>query len=178
MVAVRADADPFADPGAGGGGGGDDGIQIRAFLENTGIPFIDAKGHKFAFDGFQMIITHERRFLDLIERILSKLDEESSKQVEIEAKFLEVQEGALDEISFDWQYSWGNADPLYDAETICLNGLKGIFPEAMKRFCQAILEHWQVLTLPPAHPEILVISMPDNPDASMNLSNPLAQFSR
>ena len=53
---------PFADPGAGGGGGGDDGIQIRAFLENTGIPFIDAKGHKFAFDGFQMIITHERRF--------------------------------------------------------------------------------------------------------------------
>ena len=91
----QADADPFADPGAGGGGGGDDGIQIRAFLENTGIPFIDAKGHKFAFDGFQMIITHERRFLDLIERILSKLDEESSKQVEIEAKFLEVQEGAL-----------------------------------------------------------------------------------
>ena len=29
--------------------------------------------------------------------------------MEIEAKFLEVQEGALDEISFDWQYSWGDA---------------------------------------------------------------------
>ena len=99
------------------GGGGDDGIQIRAFLENTGIPFIDAKGHKFAFDGFQMIITHERRFLDLIERILSKLDEESSKQVEIEAKFLEVQEGALDEISFDWQYSWGNAVQVPEFDT-------------------------------------------------------------
>jgi hypothetical protein len=45
---------------------------------------------------------------------LSKLDEESSKQVEIEAKFLEVQEGALDEISFDWQYSWGNSQMLMD----------------------------------------------------------------
>jgi len=113
----QADADPFAPAGGGGGGGGDEGLQIRAFLENTGIPFIDAKGHKFAFDGFQMIITHERRFLDLIERILSKLDEESSKQVEIEAKFLEVQEGALDEISFDWQYSWGDAPMAFNSET-------------------------------------------------------------
>ena len=112
-----ADADPFAPAGGGGDGGGDEGIKIRAFLENTGIPFIDAKGHKFAFDGFQMIITHERRYLDLIERILSKLDEESSKQVEIEAKFLEVQEGALDEISFDWQYSWGDAPMAFDPDT-------------------------------------------------------------
>jgi len=106
---VEADADPFAPVGGGENNGGDDGIKIREFLENTGIPFMDSKGHKFAFDGFQMIITHERRYLDLIERILSKLDEESSKQVEIEAKFLEVQEGALDEISFDWQYAWGDA---------------------------------------------------------------------
>ena len=112
-----ADADPFAPAGGGNEGGGDEGIKIRAFLENTGIPFIDTKGHKFAFDGFQMIITHERRYLDLIERILSKLDEESSKQVEIEAKFLEVQEGALDEISFDWQYSWGNAVQVPEFDT-------------------------------------------------------------
>ena len=81
-----------------------------------------------------MIITHERRFLDLIERILSKLDEESSKQVEIEAKFLEVQEGALDEISFDWQYSWGNASPLYDPKLMPSTDSKGRFPEAMKGF--------------------------------------------
>ena len=101
------DIDPFAAPAAGGGGDADGGAKIKAFLESTGIPFIDGKGHKFSFDGFQMIITHERRFLDLIERILSKLDQDSSRQVEIETKFLEVQEGALDEISFDWKYSWG-----------------------------------------------------------------------
>ncbi len=108
------DIDPFAAPAGGGGGDADGGAKIKAFLESTGIPFIDAKGHKFSFDGFQMIITHERRFLDLIERILSKLDQDSSRQVEIETKFLEVQEGALDEISFDWQYSWGDANILLD----------------------------------------------------------------
>ena len=107
------DIDPFAEPAGGGGGDADGGAKIKAFLESTGIPFIDGKGHKFSFDGFQMIITHERRFLDLIERILSKLDQDSSRQVEIETKFLEVQEGALDEISFDWKYSWGSAAPTY-----------------------------------------------------------------
>jgi len=112
------DIDPFAAPAGGGGGDADGGAKIKAFLESTGIPFIDGKGHKFSFDGFQMIITHERRFLDLIERILSKLDQDSSRQVEIETKFLEVQEGALDEISFDWQYSWGDANYLYAEDDI------------------------------------------------------------
>ena len=95
--------------GGGGGGGGDDtGIKIKQFPEGAGIPFDDTKGHKFVFDGFQMIVTHERRYLDLIERILAKLDQDSSRQVEIETKFLEVQEGAFDELSFDWTMGWGD----------------------------------------------------------------------
>ena len=112
-------ADPFAPPPAGGGGGaGDDtGIKIKAFLEGAGILFDDAKGHKFVFDGFQMIVTHDRRSLDLIERILAKMDGEAGLQVEIETKFLEVQEGALDEITFDWQYSFGNPMPEVDPTT-------------------------------------------------------------
>ncbi len=113
-----AAADPFAPPPAGGGGGGGDdtGLKIKAFLEGAGIPFDDGKGHKFVFDGFQMIVTHDRRSLDLIERILAKLDQDSSRQVEIETKFLEVQEGALDEISFDWAYNWGGANFIYDKD--------------------------------------------------------------
>ena len=172
----QADTDPFADPGAGAGGGGDDGIQIRAFLENTGIPFIDAKGHKFAFDGFQMIITHERRFLDLIERILSKLDEESSKQVEIEAKFLEVQEGALDEISFDWQYSWGNASPVYGPEGLPQVDSRGRYSRSYERVVSGNTRTLATAHSPTGTSRDTVISMPDNPDASMNLSNPLPNF--
>jgi len=107
--------DPFAD-NAGGGDIGDNGAKIKAFFESAGIPFVDAKGHNFSFDGDTMMITHERRYLDLIERILSKIDDSSNKQVEIETKFLEVQEGALDEISFDWQYSWGNAQQIFSPD--------------------------------------------------------------
>jgi general secretion pathway protein D len=110
-------ADPFAPAPVGGGGGDDVGTKIRGFLEQAGIPFEDARGHKFVFDGFQMIVTHERRFLDLIERILERLDQDSSRQVEIETKFLEVQEGVLDEISFDWNMRWGNSRPIFDADT-------------------------------------------------------------
>jgi len=169
-----ADADPFAAPAGGGDGGGDEGIKIRTFLENTGIPFIDAKGHKFAFDGFQMIITHERRYLDLIERILSKLDEESSKQVEIEAKFLEVQEGALDEISFDWQYSWGNANLLYDPETFMPQvDSRGNLSRSYERVVTGNTRTLATAHSPSGTTRDTVISMPDNPDASMNIANPV-----
>jgi len=168
-----ADADPFAPAGGGGDGGGDEGIKIRAFLENTGIPFIDAKGHKFAFDGFQMIITHERRYLDLIERILSKLDEESSKQVEIEAKFLEVQEGALDEISFDWQYSWGNSQMLLDENFMPVLDSRGRVQRGYEKVVTGNTRTLATAHSPAGISRDTVISMPDNPDASMNIANPI-----
>ena len=64
----------------GGAGSADDpGQTIKAFLEGEGISFDDGKGHKFVFDGFQMIVTHDRRSLALIERILAKLDTVKSK---------------------------------------------------------------------------------------------------
>ena len=64
----------------GGAGGADDtGQKIKAFLEGAGISFDHGKGHKFVFDGFQMIVTHDRRSLALIERILAKLDAVKSK---------------------------------------------------------------------------------------------------
>ena len=64
----------------GGAGGADDtGQKIKAFLEGVGIRFDHGKGHKFVFDGFQMIVTHDRRSLALIERILAKLDAVKTK---------------------------------------------------------------------------------------------------
>jgi len=113
-----AAADPFAAGGGGMAGGGDgDDLKVKAYLEAAGIAFDESKGHRFAFDGFLIIVTHDRRTLDKIERILARLDKDTSKQVEIETKFLEVQEGALDEISFDWQFGWGDPSYMIDPAT-------------------------------------------------------------
>jgi general secretion pathway protein D len=169
------DIDPFAPSGGGGGAeGGDDGVKIRAFLESTGIPFSDVKGHKFSFDGFQMIITHERRYLDLIERILAKLDQDSSRQVEIETKFLEVQEGALDEISFGWEFAWGNPTTQFDPNTGDV--LRDNSGRVVTSYSQKFTGNTRTLSSahsPTGTTRDTIISIPENQDASMNLPNPL-----
>jgi general secretion pathway protein D len=168
------DADPFAPAGGGNDGAADDGIKIKTFLENTGIPFDDSKGHKFAFDGFQMSVTHERRYLDLIERILAKLDKNSGIQVEIEAKFLEVQEGALDEISFDWQYSWGNANLLYDPETLLPQvDSRGNLAKSYESVVTGNTRNLATAHSPSGITRDTVVNVPGNPDASMTVPNPL-----
>ena len=170
-----AAADPFAPPPAGGGGGGGDdtGLKIKAFLEGAGIPFDDGKGHKFVFDGFQMIVTHDRRSLDLIERILAKLDQDSSRQVEIETKFLEVQEGALDEITFDWQYSFGNPTVEFDPTT----GMPVVDSRGRPKTVYEKTLIGNTRTLAGAHSPSgfsrdITISYPDNPDADQTIANP------
>ena len=167
--------DPFAPAGGGGGGGADDtGVKIKAFLEGAGIPFDDTKGHKFVFDGFQMIVTHERRFLDLIERILERLDADSSRQVEIETKFLEVQEGALDEVSFDWQYNFGIPDYIVDQKTgqplLNSRGQEMLsFPRQLSGSTRTLAEAHS----PTGVSRNTIISIPDNDEGSMTLSNAL-----
>jgi general secretion pathway protein D len=167
------DADPFAPAGGGNDGAADDGIKIKTFLENTGIPFIDAQGHKFAFDGFQLSVTHERRYLDLIERVLAKIDESSGKQVEIEAKFLEVQEGALDEISFDWQYSWGNSQMLMDDQFRPVVDNRGRFIRSYEKVVTGNTRNLASAHSPSGLSRDIVVNVPDNPDAGMVLPNPL-----
>lgn len=167
-------ADPFAAPGGGGGMAGDDtGIKIKAFLEGAGIPFDDSKGHKFVFDGFQMIVTHERRSLDLIERILAKLDQDSSRQVEIETKFLEVQEGALDEISFNWTFGWGEPYFMTDVDGNPAIGSDG---RPLIGFPKNLLGNTRTLATahsPTGTTRDTIISVPDNADASLNIPNPI-----
>ena len=121
-----------------------------------------------------MIVTHERRSLDLIERILERLDADSSRQVEIETKFLEVQEGALDEISFDWQFNWGN--PRFSVDPGTGNPVIDSTGRPMVSFDKTFTGNTR--TLATAHSATgmsrdTIISIPDNPDASLNLPNPV-----
>jgi len=97
------DEDPFAltdaNQSASGGLSGDGGT-IRNFLQQAGVDFSGVEGSTLAYDGSAMIVTQTTRNLERIRNILNRYTD--VKQVEIEAKFLEVQEGAIEELGFDW----------------------------------------------------------------------------
>ena len=121
-----------------------------------------------------MIVTHERRFLDLIERILERLDQDSSRQVEIETKFLEVQEGALEEISFDWQFRWGNPVPAVAPQT----GMPTIDSRGRPVMVYEKNLQGNTRTLAQAHSpggleRDITITFPDNPDSNQKFPNPV-----
>lgn len=78
----------------------DEEAAIKNFFIRAGVEFSTVNGSNLAFDGSQLIVTHNLKNLQRIERILQKYSE--AKQVEIEAKFLEVTQGALDELAFRW----------------------------------------------------------------------------
>ena len=88
--------DPFSPKS--GWNGNDQGSKIKQFLEGAGIAFDETKGHKFLFDGFQMIVTHERHSLDLIENVLRKLDADFNRQVSVTFRVLETPLGLIDQV--------------------------------------------------------------------------------
>ena len=84
----------------------DEETAIQKFFQRAGIDFIKTAGSNLAFDGSQLIVTHTSRNLNLMGSILRKYSK--MKQVEIETKFLEVQQGALDELAFRWGFNTGS----------------------------------------------------------------------
>jgi general secretion pathway protein D len=91
--------DPFAAPQAAAPSGGGEADSLRSFFTSAGVNF-DIPGASLAFDGEQIIVTQTTRNLERMRTILRNYDE--TKQVEIEAKFLEVVQGDLEELGFDW----------------------------------------------------------------------------
>jgi general secretion pathway protein D len=94
--------DPFAAPSSGGSSAPSQNDEVEAlqvFFQSAGVNF-DLPGASLAFDGEQLIITQSRRNLERMRVILRNYNE--VKQVEIESKFLEVQQGDLDELGFGW----------------------------------------------------------------------------
>jgi general secretion pathway protein D len=77
-----------------------EGQAIKGFLQLAGVTFEGQPGATLAFDGSQLIATQTPRNLERIRTILTRyLD---VRQVEIEAKFMEVQQGALEELGVQW----------------------------------------------------------------------------
>jgi general secretion pathway protein D len=77
-----------------------EGQAIRNFLQLAGVSFEGVAGSTLAFDGSQLIATQSPRNLERIRNILNRYHD--VRQVEIEAKFMEVQQGALEELGVQW----------------------------------------------------------------------------
>ncbi|MDR0418085.1 MAG: type II and III secretion system protein [Puniceicoccales bacterium] len=77
---------------------------IKEFLQKAGVNFSSISGSNLAFDGSQLIITQSLRNIKRIKEILAHY--EQVKQVEIETKFIEVQQGKLDELQFGWSSAY------------------------------------------------------------------------
>jgi len=79
--------------------------SIRGFFQRAGVEFEGIRGASLAFDGTQLIVTQTSRNLERMRNILRRY--EKTRQVEIEAKFLEVQQEDLEELGFDWMVNAG-----------------------------------------------------------------------
>lgn len=104
-------ADPFAEPAANIDSGSNDDTQaMKRFFQSAGVNF-DLPGADLAFDGEQLIVTQTSRNLERMRVILRNYNE--VKQVEIEAKFLEVSQGDLEELGFDWTLNNDDGDTVF-----------------------------------------------------------------
>ena len=77
---------------------------IKGFLERLGITWPEGSGMVLA-DG-ELIVTHNARTLDRIEEIVNRLARH--RQVEIEARFMEVGEGSLEQLGVQWNFVNGS----------------------------------------------------------------------
>ncbi len=96
--------DPFGGGGGAVGGSENNEEPIKQFLIKAGVEF--GPGATLAFDGTKLWVTNTRRNLDKVRNILLRYNE--VKQVEIEAKFMEVNQGVLKELGFNWNVQKGD----------------------------------------------------------------------
>jgi general secretion pathway protein D len=115
-----ASSDPFAPaPAAGIGGGGSAGGEadaIRRFFQAAGINFETVPGSSLAYDGTGIIVTQTGRNIEKIRNVLARYND--IRQVEIEAKFMDVTEGALEELGVSWAGSFVEAGNRYDFTSV------------------------------------------------------------
>ena len=73
---------------------------MKSFLQQAGVGFESVAGASLAYDGTAIVVTQTARNLERIRNILTRYND--VRQVEIEAKFMEVQDGALEELGVNW----------------------------------------------------------------------------
>jgi general secretion pathway protein D len=96
---------------------------LRQFLQRAGVNFEGVPGSNLAYDGSEIFVTQTVRNLERLRAILRRYRE--VRQVQIEAKFMDVQEGALDELGVQWtagRHPVAMTDPLTGAPLFNADG--------------------------------------------------------
>jgi general secretion pathway protein D len=82
---------------------GREAAALRTFLQQAGVRFDGVEGSSLVFDGSAILVTQTPQNLARLRTILARYT--AVRQVEIEAKFLEVEDGALEELGVNWAVS-------------------------------------------------------------------------
>jgi general secretion pathway protein D len=131
VAAVKSDGTTTVEGGdalAGGPANAAEGAAMRNFLQRAGVNFDGVEGASLAYDGAALIVTQTARNLERIRNILRRYHD--VRQVQIEAKFMEVQEGALEELGVNWGLSQkatqhGGARAIYQSNSRSLSAAFG-----------------------------------------------------
>ncbi len=104
--AAAGGRDPYLPGGAASApetaASGGEAASMKSFLQQAGVAFT-VEGSSLAYDGSAIIVTQTGRNIERIRNILARYND--VRQVEIESKFMEVQEGALEELGVQWNLS-------------------------------------------------------------------------
>src|SRR5437588_1936510 len=83
----------------------------REFLESQGVPFPPGASAHFLPQSSRLIVRNTADNLELVDAIVEQASISGPRQVEIEAKFIEINQNNLKELGFDWllgQFNIGN----------------------------------------------------------------------
>src|SRR5205807_4954707 len=83
----------------------------KEFLESQGVPFPPGASANFLPQSSRLVVRNTADNLELVDAIVEQTSVSGPKQVEIEAKFIEINQNNLKELGFDWllgQFNIGN----------------------------------------------------------------------
>ncbi|MSU24931.1 MAG: type II secretory pathway, component PulD [Opitutus sp.] len=131
-IAGGGKSDPLAPGGTAGAdaaGASGEAASMKGFLQQAGVSFA-VDGSSLAYDGSAIIVTQTARNIERIRNILGRYND--VRQVEIESKFMEVREGALEELGVQWALSRRGVpqiNPATGAPILDANGRQVFVPQ-------------------------------------------------
>ncbi|HLS27622.1 MAG TPA: type II secretory pathway, component PulD [Opitutales bacterium] len=109
--------DPFAAPSASTtpetSTGSGEAAAIQNFLEQSAGVDFSIPGSTLMYDGTYIWVTQTQRNLERVRNVFRRLTD--VRQVEIEARFLEVTQSNLDELGFDWTVTSPGGSAIYQS---------------------------------------------------------------